>query len=149
MQEVYLSVGSNIEPLKNIEKVKKKLRESFNCRFSKVYEYQAVGFDGPDFLNFVVNFFTDFQVEEVEKVISRIEEEMGRQEEQRGFSNRIIDIDLLLFGDLISENTKNIPHRNLKDCIFVLEPLVELSPNAVHPINKKTFKEILNNLGGK
>ena len=71
---------------------------------------------------------------------------MGRKENQRGLSDRVIDLDILIFGDLIKQGEKPLPHRNLKDCIFVLEPLVELSPNEIHPIHKKTFKEILDNI---
>ena len=50
------------------------------------------------------------------------------------------------FGDLTKQGKKPLPQRNLEDCIFVLEPLVELSPKEVHPVQKKTFKEILDNI---
>ncbi len=145
-QKVYIGVGSNIEPEINIKRSKKNLLEYFNCKFSKTYQYAAEGFKGADFLNLVAEFYTDLGLEEVQAILNKIEIDMGRNEDQRGFSDRVIDLDILIFGDVVKQGKKSLPHRNLKDSIFVLEPLVELSPNEIHPVQEKTFKEILDNI---
>ena len=147
MEEVYISIGSNLEPKKNIKKAKKELKKYFKCYFSKTYPYKSMGFKGPDFLNLVAKFFTNLDAIEVQKIFSKIETLLGRGENQHGFSNRVIDIDILLFGNkVLEEGRRSLPHKNLNDCRFVLEPLVELSPNEKHPVHKKTFKEILDNI---
>ena len=147
MEEVYISIGSNLEPKKNIKKAKKELKKYFKCYFSKTYPYKSMGFKGPDFLNLVAKFSTNLDLIEVQKIFSKIETLLGRGENQHGFSNRVIDIDILLFGNkVLDEGRRSLPHKNLNDCRFVLEPLVELSPNENHPIHKKTFKEILDNI---
>ena len=144
--KVYIGVGSNIEPEININRSKKQLLQYFDCKFSKTYKYAAIGFKGAEFLNLVAKFYTDLDLQKVQEILARIEKDIGRKENQRGLSNRVIDLDILMFGDLIKQGKKPLPHRNLEDCIFVLEPLVELSPKEVHPVQKKTFKEILDNI---
>lgn len=147
MEEVYIGIGSNLEPIKNIKKVKKELKKYFKCYFSKTYPYKSMGFKGPDFLNLVAKFSTNLDLIEVQKIFSKIETFLGRGENQHGLSNRVIDIDILLFGNkVLDEGRRSLPHKNLNDCRFVLEPLVELSPNENHPVHKKTFKEILDNI---
>jgi len=147
MEEVYIGIGSNLEPIKNIKKVKKELKKYFKCYFSKTYPYKSMGFKGPDFLNLVAKFSTNLDLIEVQKIFSKIETLLGRGENQHGLSNRVIDIDILLFGNkVLDEGRRSLPHKNLNDCRFVLEPLVELSPNENHPVHKKTFKEILDNI---
>ncbi|SVA19209.1 uncharacterized protein METZ01_LOCUS72063 [marine metagenome] len=147
MEEVYIGIGSNLEPIKNIKKAKKELKKYFKCYFSKTYPYKSMGFKGPDFLNLVAKFSTNLDLIEVQKIFSKIETLLGRGENQHGLSNRVIDIDILLFGNkVLDEGRRSLPHKNLNDCRFVLEPLVELSPNENHPIHKKTFKEILDNI---
>ena len=89
---------------------------------------------------------TNLPFKEVEEILSKIEISLGRNEGQRGFSNRVIDLDILLFGSLVIEGKKSLPHKNLDSSLFVLEPLVELAADRIHPISKKTFKEILDNL---
>ena len=105
-----------------------------------------MGFNGPEFINLVVKFRTNLPFKEVEEILSKIEISLGRNEGQRGFSNRVIDLDILLFGSLVIEGKKSLPHKNLDSSLFVLEPLVELAADRIHPISKKTFKEILDNL---
>ncbi len=146
MKEVYVGIGSNIEPKTYINKVKKELQDYFECIFSDNYKYDPVGFNGPEFINLVVKFRTNLPFKEVEEILSKIEISLGRNEGQRGFSNRVIDLDILLFGSLVIEGKKSLPHKNLDSSLFVLEPLVELAADQIHPISKKTFKEILDNL---
>ena len=97
-----------------------------------------------DFLNLVACFFTDLKQEELLQILSKIEKDLGRDEDQRGYSNRVIDIDLLLFGNKISyERDKFLPHKNIENCRFVLEPLAELAGDAIHPVHNKSFKQML------
>ena len=144
MEKVYIGIGSNIKPRENIKKVKNKIENYFHCNFSKTYKYKSEGFEGNDFLNLVACFFTDLKQEELLQILSKIEKDLGRDKDQRGYSNRVIDIDLLLFGNKISyERGKFLPHKNIENCRFVLEPLAELSGDEVHPVHNKSFKQML------
>jgi 2-amino-4-hydroxy-6-hydroxymethyldihydropteridine diphosphokinase len=75
-----------------------------------------------------------------------VEQRMGRQRIQRK-GPRMIDIDILLFGDKIVESAKlTIPHAAMHERRFVLEPLAEIAPEALHPALKKTIRELLDAL---
>ena len=144
MEKVYIGIGSNIKPKENIKKVKNKIEKYFHCNFSETYKYKSAGFEGYDFLNLVACFFTDLKQEELLQILSKIEKDLGRDEDQRGYSNRVIDIDLLLFGNKINyERDKFLPHKNIENCRFVLEPLADLAGDEIHPVHNKSFKQML------
>ena len=78
------------------------------------------------------------------EVLKDIERSMGRGVSQKGMNDRVIDLDLLLFGDLITENNDFVlPSSDIEEYLFVLEPLVELAGELLHPVLEVSFSKIL------
>ena len=104
MTQVYLGIGSNIDRETNIHGGLNALKSRYGkLQTSPIYESRAYGFDGDDFYNLVVSFDTDRDVESLEKELREIEYQFGRQRNEERFSSRTLDIDLLLFGDLVCD----------------------------------------------
>ena len=144
MHQVFISIGSNIDPLKNIDKVKILLNNLFECTFSGLYETAAEGFEGNDFVNCVVGFKTDIDPTQLNDKLKNIEKNMGRTDRQKGMSNRIIDLDLILYGDLIlNDKYLSLPSDDIEKYSFILEPLVEIAGDIRHPVSKQSFKSLL------
>lgn len=144
MHQVFISIGSNIDPLKNIDKVKILLNDLFECTFSGLYETVAEGFEGDDFVNCVVGFKTDITPTKLNENLKDIEKNMGRTYRQKGMSNRIIDLDLILYGDLVlNDKNLSLPSDDIEKYSFILEPLVEIAGDIKHPVSKQSFKSLL------
>ncbi len=144
MHQVFISIGSNIDPLKNIDKVKILLNNLFECTFSGLYETAAEGFEGNDFVNCVVGFKTDITPTDLNDILKNIEKNMGRTDRQKGMSNRIIDLDLILYGDLVlNDKYLSLPSDDIEKYSFILEPLVEIAGDIRHPVSKQSFKSLL------
>ena len=144
MHQVFISIGSNIDPLKNIDKVKILLNDLFECTFSGLYETVAEGFEGDDFVNCVVGFKTDITPTKLNENLKDIEKNMGRTHRQKGMSNRIIDLDLILYGDLVlNDKNLSLPSDDIEKYSFILEPLVEIAGDIKHPVSKQSFKSLL------
>lgn len=152
MAEVYIALGSNLgDKEENIRKAIDLMREECSISdFSSVYEAEPVGYKEQDsFLNCVVKVETDLEPKELLEFILSIEKRLGRI---RTFKNapRTIDLDILFYGDaVINHEGLIIPHPRLHERAFVLEPLKEISNNLIHPVLKKSIKEIHKNLGSK
>ncbi len=153
MPVVYLGLGSNLGDRHAVlDHAIARLAESGfrNLRQSSRYETAPMGFlDQPWFLNMVAEAETDFSPRAALRHARAIERALGRK---RTFKNgpRIIDIDLLLYDDLIYDHPRLvIPHPRMCERRFVLDPLVELGPELVHPVTKVRFAEILNSLKGQ
>jgi 2-amino-4-hydroxy-6-hydroxymethyldihydropteridine diphosphokinase/dihydropteroate synthase len=102
------------------------------------------------FLNSVVQFETSLHFSEILSIIQEIERKMGKNFNAPAWSPRIIDIDILLFGDVIHNSLNlTIPHPQIQNRLFVLEPICEIASEAFHPILKKTCKELLKILKNK
>ena len=145
MPLVAISVGSNLDREHNIERALDSLRLSFGqLRISSVYETAAVGFNGPDFYNLVVAFETDLDVRLLIDRLHDIEVEQGRIRMSQQMTSRLIDLDLLLYGDgiLYSEGL-DIPRREILEYDFVLQPLAELLPDTVYPVSGDRLGQLL------
>jgi len=146
---VYLSLGANVgdrsaqlrEATDRLSKLGRVLA------VSSLYETEPVEFtQQPWFLNCAVAIETSNTPQQLMASILRIEEKMGRRRVQKK-GPRSIDIDILLFGDLIVESKElTIPHPAMHQRRFVLEPLAEIAPQALHPVFKKTIQELLDGL---
>ena len=142
----YLSLGSNVSPEKNIQFALEQLSKIFGkVVSSSTYVTKSVGFEGSDFLNLVVRINTDLDPSELIDKLHRIEEMTGRVTGTKAFNDRTLDIDVLIYDDLV-DLSLNIPRDEILKYGFVLEPLAELYPDGIHPIEKITFLELWNRL---
>lgn len=144
MTRGYISIGSNIDKEKHIPWAIRDLQEHFGpLILSGVYETEAVGFDGPPFFNLIAGFDSDLEVKAVGKILRQIETEHGRAREAYKFTPRTLDLDLILYGELIiSEGRLQIPRDEILRYAFVLEPLAEIAPDLCHPVNHETYDEL-------
>ena len=144
MALVTVSIGSNIDAESNIRRAIDELRDSFaDIAISPVYQTEAIGFDGDDFLNLVVSFDTDKTVQRVSRELKSIEDRIGRDRSQARFSARLIDLDLLTYDDLIMDEPGiQIPRHEILQNAFVLKPLSDLHAGRRHPELGKRYGEL-------
>jgi 2-amino-4-hydroxy-6-hydroxymethyldihydropteridine diphosphokinase len=139
--QVYVSIGSNIEPLCHVKQALHDLTACFgtlNC--SPVYESAAVGFAGDNFYNLVVGFQTEKNIEQVQQLLSEIERNNGRKRHDQRFNARTLDLDLLLFDQAILKSQGiNVPRDEILKYAFVLRPLADLIPQQCHPQTQQTY----------
>lgn len=131
--QVYLGLGSNLQPDHHIPLALDALRSRFGpLRVSSWYHTRALRFDGPDFINLAVEISVDELPEEVVDACAQIERQIGRRREQeKGCGSRCIDIDLLLFsGD--SDRPLPPPREDIWLYAYAAVPLAELIPDWRH-----------------
>jgi 2-amino-4-hydroxy-6-hydroxymethyldihydropteridine diphosphokinase len=144
MTQAYISIGSNIEAKKNIARVKKKLNQLFICTFSDNFYTEAEGFEGQDFINLVAGFETSLDAVKLTQTLKTLEKKMGRESNQKGMHDRVIDLDLILLGDLIAQDQGiNLPSNDIENYLFVLEPLAQIAKEHLHPVFNISFEEML------
>jgi 2-amino-4-hydroxy-6-hydroxymethyldihydropteridine diphosphokinase len=144
MARVYLSLGSNVDAENNLRAGVRDLRNQYGAlQISNVYESAAVGFEGDNFLNFVIGLDSNDDVHTTQANMNAIEEAHGRIRGAEKFSSRTLDIDILLFDDLvINEKGLSLPRDEIEKYAFVLQPLAELAPDLQHPVSGKTYQEL-------
>ena len=143
MATVYVGLGSNIDPEDNLHLGVCELRARYGeLQLSAVYRSRAVGFEGQDFLNLVASFETDSSPAAVCKEIELIHTLAGRDRNDRKWASRSLDIDLLLYDDLVVDDKPvRIPRNDVLEYSFVLRPLAELAPDLRHPVTGRTMLE--------
>lgn len=143
---VYLSLGTNIgNRAANLKRVLDLLPPQMTVMAkSKVYETPPWGYTEQDkFLNQVVKVTTYLEPQKLLKHINRLEVAMGRKATFR-YGPRLIDIDILFYDDEILETPSlTIPHPNLHERGFVLLPMMDIAPDHVHPIKKRSIRELV------
>lgn len=144
MAKVYISIGSNIDPHRYIRLALQALNQQYtDIECSRVYQSTAVGFSGDDFLNLVVGFETQQSIQEIVDVLHAIEDRYGRDRSAAKFSSRSIDLDLLLYDDLVFEQGKiQIPRHEITKNAFVLLPLCEIAPQLIHPLLNVSMQQL-------
>jgi len=146
----YLSLGSNQgDKLKTLQKAINDIAENIGAiqKISSVYKTSSWGYEGEDFYNICISVSTYLQPEKLLKKLLGIENKYGRERKKtNGYSDRKIDIDILLFdNEIIFSKEVTIPHPRMLERNFVLVPLVEIAKNTLHPIEKKQLVSCLNN----
>jgi len=136
MSIVYLGLGSNEQPEENLRLCAHELRRRFSVlSISPVYRNKAIGFHGDDFLNAVACVETAMSAAEVCEELEKIHALSGRERGESAFMSRTLDIDLLLYDDLIvDEPPVRVPREDVLDYAFVLGPLADIAPDYIHPI---------------
>lgn len=150
MAEVFVSVGSNIERRKHISQALALLGDRYGrLEQSGVYESDAVGFDSAPFYNMVIGFQTDEPPRAVQQVLHDVEVECGRERTAQ-LSARTMDLDLLLYGDLVTDgNDLVLPRDDITRYAFVLFPLAELAPDARHPVSGRSYSDLRDDFTGE
>jgi len=142
MGDVHINIGSNENRALKLTLALKAVEQEFsNIVISSLYESPAEGFEGNDFYNIGINATTDKSIHEVRLVLKKIEDDLGRDRNLAKFSARIIDLDLVLYDDVI-EASNNLPRADILKYGYVLAPLAELSASKVHPVERQTYQEL-------
>lgn len=147
MTQVFISIGSNIDPEKHIRAGVKRLQQAFRVvSLSSVYESQSVGFSGDNFLNLVAKVTTDRSVAELQGLFKQIEDDFGRVRDGIKCSSRSLDLDLLLYGNKVQngngEHEPELPRAEIEYNAFVLWPLAELAPHLQHPVTGQSYDQM-------
>lgn len=139
---VYLSAGSNVEPLVHLRRAVTALRALFGpLTLSSVYRSRSAGFAGEDFLNLVIGFDTTASPQAIVAELERLHREAERVRTGNPFSPRTLDLDLVLYGDLVSADLR-LSHPDVVNYSFVLGPLAEIAPGLRHPGTGETIAEM-------
>jgi 2-amino-4-hydroxy-6-hydroxymethyldihydropteridine diphosphokinase len=144
MSTAWLGLGSNVNAASHIQAAIVALREQFNSvALSPSYTSIAVGFDGNDFINLVARVETDMNPLELRQYLRDLEDRYGRKRDVPKFSDRSLDIDILLYDDLVlSSPVLDIPRAEITKFAHVLKPLADLDPDLVHPGERRTMVDI-------
>jgi 2-amino-4-hydroxy-6-hydroxymethyldihydropteridine diphosphokinase len=144
MTRVYVSIGSNQNREANVRMAVAALGERFsNLVLSSVYETEAVGFAGDPFFNLAAGFDTDLELEQVMDVLHDIEASAGRERTEKRYGPRTLDIDVLTYGDIVSDDdTLDVPRSEITKQAYVLHPLAEIAPRARHPALGESYAEL-------
>lgn len=144
MAKVFLGLGSNIGAPLHIRRALAALEQQFgSLQVSPIYESEAVGFTGNNFLNLVVAINTDLSVAQLHAALRKIENANGRDRSAPKFSGRTLDIDILMYDDCVGDvGGVALPRDEIVKNAFVLKPLCDLAPELLHPQYKKSMAQM-------
>lgn len=144
MPWVYVSIGSNVDRKRQIRAACAALKEHYGpLRVSPVYENRAVGFEGDDFFNLVVGFESRETPQAIAGFLRELERAQGRRRDGPRFGDRPIDLDLILYGDLVTNSPRlRLPRPDILEYGFVLRPLADIAPDLRHPETGATCREL-------
>ncbi len=139
MPVAYLGLGSNLDAEQNLQLASRELRDRFSLqKISTAYRSKSLGFDGDDFLNAVACIETELTPHDLCEELELIHEVAGRRRRSEKFISRSLDIDLLLYDQLVlNEPPVRLPRKDVLKYSFVLRPLAEIAPDYRHPVTGK------------
>lgn len=148
MPRVWVSVGSNIDPEAHIRNGLAELRDLFgHLTLSPLYETAPVGIGGDTFLNLVVGFHSDQTPGELRTLMREIEARQGRERNGDPSTSRTLDLDVLTYGDLVTDEGGNsLPRDEILLYGFVLAPLADVAGHERHPVLGETYAELWSRL---
>ena len=141
---IFLGIGSNIARQANIQSCLHHLRCSFSkLRISPTYQSKSYGFEGADFHNLVVQVETAFTPQKLKPWLQWLEDAHGRDRSRPRYSNRTLDIDLLLCDDwVMDQDLIQLPRQEILQRKYVLKPLQDLAPDYLHPVAQKRLADL-------
>lgn len=144
MAKAYISVGSNLSPESNIRAAISLLGRLFGAlEVSPVYRSPAQGFEGPDFLNLAIGVETTLLPDQLQAELLDVETQLGRERGGARFSDRTLDLDLLIYGnEIVSDENLEIPRPEIEEYAHVLVPLTDLAAHEQHPLSGRTYLEM-------
>ena len=144
MSTVFIGIGSNINPEENIRSGIQQLSELGSVlNISGVYESKAYGFVGDNFYNLAVAMETELPPRELNRMLREIEDNHGRLREIPRFTSRALDLDLLIYDDLINHDEEvDVPRQDILTYAFVIKPLAEIAGDIIHPESGAKLSEI-------
>jgi 2-amino-4-hydroxy-6-hydroxymethyldihydropteridine diphosphokinase len=148
MHTLVLSTGSNLgDRRRNLELARSRIGEKIGpVRLaSGIYESASWGYSSDhSFYNQCLEVLTELDTGECIERILETEREMGRERDGCGYSDRVIDIDILFYDQLVIQSGNlTIPHKSMHERRFVLQPLAEILPGYEHPVYGVTISELL------
>ncbi|MEA1884139.1 MAG: 2-amino-4-hydroxy-6-hydroxymethyldihydropteridine diphosphokinase [Thermotogota bacterium] len=146
----FIAMGTNLgDKSENLKQAFAKIEEKGNkvVLKSNIYQTKPYGVkEQRDFYNAVIGILTPYKPQALLNVLKTVEQEMGREETEK-WGPRIIDLDIILYGDLILDGERlKIPHPDFKNRDFVLRPLKEIARMIVDPVSEKTMGELYEDL---
>lgn len=143
MARIYISLGSNIERESNLNKGLNALEKHFGkLTLSSLFESEPVGFVGELFYNMVIACSTSLSVEDVAKCLREIEFCYGRTANATKFSSRTLDLDLLLYDNLVISKPVQLPRDEITKNAFVLWPLAQVAGDVIHPTEQQSIGQL-------
>lgn len=144
MTRVFVAAGSNVDAERNLRVASSELVRAFGkVEFSPAYQNVAAGFEGDDFINFVAAFDTDFLVRGVVAELQRIEGLCGRERDAPKWAPRSMDLDILLFGDMVCDEPGLVlPRPDLLRRAYMLGPMADVGGEVVHPLERRTISDL-------
>jgi 2-amino-4-hydroxy-6-hydroxymethyldihydropteridine diphosphokinase len=137
---IYISVGSNVDKEKHTKAGLQGMYQAFGkLTLSSVFESESVGFEGDNFYNLVVKANTTLSIEEVCSVLKKIEQDNKRQRGEQKFAPRTLDLDLLLYGRLVTTQPITLPRPEVLYNAFVLKPMAEIAADDIHPVVNRSY----------
>ena len=141
---VLVAAGSNVAPLANLRRALAVLDRHFApLRVSSAYANPAFGFAGDEFVNLAVGFVTSLGVADVQERLHEAEAACGRPRDAPKWAPRTMDLDLLLFGDLVCTRPGlTLPRPDMLRRVYMLGPAAEIAPEFVHPVAERTLSSL-------